>query len=244
LAFFAAVTGTLINALTVLAGGLAGTFLGNRLPKRIQESLFGVLGLFTLLVGLADPLSALKTLSPLVLLGALLVGTIIGEAIDIEGWLQRFGDRVQARLAREGSTLSEAFVSSSLVFCVGPLSILGALDNGLNGDITKLAIKSTLDGFGALAFSAALGWGVLLSIGTILIYQGAISLSAGALAPLLNANPQLITALTATGGLILVAIGFKLMKIRDLRPANMLPALLVAPALVALLAFLSQRFGG
>jgi len=240
LTLFAAVTGTLINALTVLAGGLAGTFLGNRLPQRIQESLFGVLGLFTILVGLADPLNALKTLNPLVLLGALLAGTIIGEAIDIEGWLQRLGDRVQARLAREGSTLSEAFVSSSLVFCVGPLSILGALDNGLNGDITKLAIKSTLDGFGALAFSAALGWGVLLSIGTILIYQGAISLSAGALAPLLNANPQLITALTATGGLILVAIGFKLMKIRDLRPANMLPALLIAPALVALLALLGR----
>lgn len=244
MALFTAVTGTLINALTVLAGGLAGTFLGNRLPQRIQESLFGALGLFTLLVGLADPLNALKTLNPLVLLGALLVGTILGEAIDIEGWLQRFGDRVQARLAREGSTLSEAFVSSSLVFCVGPLSILGALDNGLNGDITKLAIKSTLDGFGALAFSAALGWGVLLSIGTILLYQGAISLSAGALAPLLTANPQLITALTATGGLILIAIGFKLMKIRDLRPANMLPALLVAPALVALLSFLSQRVGG
>jgi len=240
LTLFAAVTGTLINALTVLAGGLAGTFLGNRLPQRIQESLFGVLGLFTILVGLADPLNALKTLNPLVLLGALLAGTIIGEAIDIEGWLQRLGDRVQAQLAREGSTLSEAFVSSSLVFCVGPLSILGALDNGLNGDITKLAIKSTLDGFGALAFSAALGWGVLLSIGTILIYQGAISLSAGALAPLLNANPQLITALTATGGLILVAIGFKLMKIRDLRPANMLPALLIAPALVALLALLGR----
>lgn len=242
--FFAAVTGTLINALTVLAGGLAGTFLGNRLPQRIQESLFGALGLFTLLVGLADPLNALKTLNPLVLLGALVIGTIIGEAMDIEGRLQRFGDRVQARLAREGSTLSEAFVSSSLVFCVGPLSILGALDNGLNGDITKLVIKSTLDGFGALAFSAALGGGVLLSIGTILIYQGAISLSAGALAPLLNANPQLITALTATGGLILVAIGIKLMKIRDLRPANMLPALLIAPALVALLAWLGQRAGG
>ena len=172
MAFFAAVTGTLINALTVLVGGLAGTFLGNRLPQRIQESLFGALGLFTLLVGLADPLSALKTLNPLVLLGALVIGTIIGEAMDIEGRLQWFGDRVQARLAREGSTLSEAFVSSSLVFCVGPLSILGALDNGLNGDITKLAIKSTLDGFGALAFSAALGGGVLLSIGTILIYQG------------------------------------------------------------------------
>jgi len=239
LAFFAAVTGTLINALTVLVGGLAGTFLGNRLPQRIQESLFGALGLFTLLVGLADPLSALKTLNPLVLLGALVIGTIIGEAMDIEGRLQWFGDRVQARLAREGSTLSEAFVSS-LVFCVGPLSILGALDNGLNGDITKLAIKSTLDGFGALAFSAALGGGVLLSIGTILIYQGAISLSAGALAPLLNANPQLITALTATGGLILVAIGIKLMKIRDPRPANMLPALLIAPALVALLAWLGR----
>ncbi|MGH2516581.1 MAG: DUF554 domain-containing protein, partial [Ktedonobacterales bacterium] len=184
-ALFSTLSGTLLNALTVLIGGLLGTMLGNRLPERVHESLFGVLGLFTLLIGLLD---AFTTKNPLIVLGALLVGTLLGELANIEGGLNRLGERIQKALAHEGSTVSEAFVTSSLVFCVGPLSILGALDNGLNGDITKLAIKATLDGFAALAFSAALGWGVLLSIGVILVYQGAISLSAHAVAPLLNAN--------------------------------------------------------
>ena len=234
-AFFFAISGTLLNALTVLIGGLLGTVLGDRLPERVHESLFGVLGLFTVLIGLLD---AVTTKNPLILLGARLVGTLRGELGNLEGGLNRLGDRVQKALARDGSTVSEAFVTSSLVFCVGPLSILGALDNGLSGDITKLAIKATLDGFAALAFSAALGWGVLLSIGVILIYQGTISLSAHAVAPLLNGNPQTITELTAVGGLILVAIGLKLLKIRDLRAGNMLPALVLAPVLVAVLAVL------
>jgi hypothetical protein len=234
-AFFSAISGTLLNALSVLIGGLLGTVLGDRLPARIHDSLFGVLGLFTVLIGLLD---AFATKNPLILLGALLVGTLLGELANIEGGLNHLGDRIQKALAHEGSTVSEAFVTSSLVFCVGPLSILGALDNGLNGDTTKLAIKATLDGFAALAFSAALGWGVLLSIGVILVYQGALSLSASAIAPLLRANPQTITELTAVGGLILVAIGLKLLKIRDLRAGNMLPALVLAPALVAVLAAL------
>jgi uncharacterized membrane protein YqgA involved in biofilm formation len=234
------VDGTLLNALTVLIGGLAGTLMGNRLPERIHESLFGVLGLFTVLIGLMD---ALTTKNPLVLLAALLVGTLIGEAADLQGGLNRFGDRVQRIFDREGSTISEAFVTSSLVFCVGPLSILGALDNGLHGDITKLAIKATLDGFAALAFSAALGWGVLLSIGTILVYQGLVSLGAQAIAPLLATNPQTITELTATGGLILVAIGLKLLKVRDLRVANLLPALVIMPLLVAALTLWPKLVG-
>lgn len=228
-----AVSGTLLNAGTVTVGGVAGSLLGDRLPRRIHDSLFGVLGLFTVLIGLDD---AINHGNPLILLGALLLGTLLGEAANLEGKLNSFGDRLQGMFAREGSTLSEAFVTSSLVFCVGPLSIIGSLDNGLNGDITKLALKSTLDGFGALAFGAALGWGVLLSVATILIYQGAISLGAHALAPVLNANPQTIVELTAAGGLILVAIGFKLLKMRDLRVVNMLPALLLAPVLVIVVA--------
>ena len=235
MAFFTTIDGTLLNALTVLMGGVLGALLGGRLPQRIHESLFGVLGLFTILIGLLD---AIATKNPLVLLGALLIGTLLGELARLEDGLNRLGDRVQQALAGEGSTVSEAFVTSSLVFCVGPLTILGALDNGLSGDMTKLAIKATLDGFSALAFSAALGWGVLLSIGVILIYQGAISLSAHAVVPLLQANPQTITELTAVGGLILVALGLKLLKIRDLRAANMLPALVIAPLLVAALAAL------
>ena len=203
---FASVDGTLINACAVLLGGSLGALVGDRLPSRIHEALFGALGLFTVL---------------------------IGEAINLERGLQRAGDWAQKTLARPGSTLSEAFVTASLIFCVGPLTILGALDNGLSGDTTKLVIKATLDGFAALAIGATLGWGVLLSIIVVLVYQGGISLLAHTIAPILNANPDAITELTATGGLILVAIGLKLLKIRDLRVANWLPALVVAPLLVA-----------
>lgn len=239
MSFFTTVNGTLINALTVLIGGVIGSLVGDRLPGRIHEALFGVLGLFTVLIGL---LSALTTKSPLILLGSLLLGTLLGEAINIERGLERAGDWLQSKLARSGSTLSEAFVTASLVFCVGPLSILGSLDNGLSGDTTKLVIKAVLDGFAALAFGATLGWGVLLAIVTILIYQGGLSLSAHAIAPLLAGSPDTITELTATGGLILVAVGLKLLKIRDLRVANYLPALVMAPLLVAGVSLWKQHF--
>jgi uncharacterized membrane protein YqgA involved in biofilm formation len=227
---FSSIDGTLLNALTVLVGGTLGALAGSRLPQRIHEALFGALGLFTLLIGLLD---AFMTKNALIVLGSLLIGVLIGEALNIERGLEALGDWAQKRLARPGSTLSEAFVTSSLIFCVGPLSILGSLDNGLTGDTTKLAIKATLDGFAALAIGATLGWGVLLSIITVLVYQGAVSLLAHSLAPLLNATPETLTELTATGGVILMAIGLKLLKIRDLRVANWLPALVVAPLLVA-----------
>lgn len=228
-----AVSGTLINAAAVLVGTAFGTIAGNRLPERIHEALFGALGLFIVLIGLIE---ALGTRDPLIVLGSLLIGVVIGETVRIERALTRFGDRLQKRLARNGSPISEAFVTSSLVFCVGPLSILGPLRNGLTGNTQELLIKATLDGFAALAFSATLGWGVALSVGTILLYQGAISLGAQALAPALTTNPETITELTATGGVILIALGLKLLKIRDLRVANYLPALVIAPLLVALAA--------
>jgi uncharacterized membrane protein YqgA involved in biofilm formation len=232
-AILSSVSGTLINALTVLIGGTIGALIGDRLPKRIHEALFGALGLFTVLIGL---MSAFTTKNPLILLGSILLGVLVGEALNLEGGLQRLGDWAQKKLARPGSTMSEAFVTASLIFCVGPLSILGALDNGLRGDTTKLVIKATLDAFASLAIGATLGWGVLLSLVVILIYQGGLSLLAHVIAPALNASPDIITELTATGGLLLVAIGLKLLNIRDLRVANWLPALVAAPLLVAGLA--------
>ena len=239
MAVFSTVNGTLLNALTVLIGGTIGSLVGNRLPQRIHEALFGVLGLFTVLIGL---MGALTTKNPLIVLGSLLLGTIVGEIINIEAGLERAGEWLQKRLARTGSTLSEAFVTASLVFCVGPLSVLGSLDNGLSGDTTKLVIKATLDGFAALAIGATLGWGVLLAIITVLVYQGGLSLGAHAIAPLLMSNADAITELTAAGGLILVAVGLKLLKIRDLRVANYLPALVFAPLLVAVVAIWPHLF--
>lgn len=231
---FASLDGTLLNAATVLVGGTLGSLVGDRLPTRIHTALFGVLGLFTVLIGLLD---AITTKNALIVLGALLIGVIIGEALNIERGLERLGEWAQKKLARPDSTLSEAFVTASLLFCVGPLSILGSLENGLSGDTTKLVIKATLDGFASLAIGATLGWGVLLAIGVILLYQGGLALLAHSIAPALYANPGAITELTATGGLILVAIGLKLLDVRDLRVANWLPALAMAPLLVTALTF-------
>jgi uncharacterized membrane protein YqgA involved in biofilm formation len=234
-ALFAAVDGTLLNAATILVGGVLGTLLGDRLPARMQETLFAAIGLVTVLIGL---LGAETTHSVLVLLGAMLLGGMIGEVLGIEQGLQRLGDWLQKRLARPGATFSEGFVTASLLFCVGPLSILGALNNGLTGDTTDLALKATLDGIGALAFAAALGPGVLGAAATLLLYQGAISLGAHGIKPLVDANPAAIRELNAAGGLVLVAIGLKVLKLRELRVANFLPALVVAPLLVVATAYL------
>lgn len=232
-AVFRGVDGTLLNAATVIVGTVLGLLIGNRLPPRVQETLFGAIGLVTLLIGVSG---ALTTRSPLIILGSMLLGGLLGELLRLEDGLQRLGDAIERRTARQGSSVSAAFVTSSLVFCVGPLSILGPLANGLTSDISDLAIKAMLDGFAAIAFAATLGWGVFFSVLTILVYQGGISLAAQAIKPLVDGNPGALVELNAVGGVILIALGLKLLKIRDLRVANYLPALLVAPLLAVLVA--------
>lgn len=224
-----ALSGTLINMATVTAGTVLGRLVGQRLPERFQEMTLQSLGLATLLLGI---LNGQSTKNPLYVLGGILVGSLIGEALDIDGALSRFGALLQRRFAREGSRLSEAFVTSSLVFCIGPLTILGSLQNGLSGDNQSLIFKSTLDGFAAFAFSAALGWGVLLSVVTIAVFQGGLSLSAGALNSVVD--KPMIAEMTAVGGLIVIAIGLRLLQVVELRIGNFLPALLVTPVLVKL----------
>src|SRR4029079_17854618 len=152
-------------------------------------------------------------------------------------------DALQRRFAREGrgSTVSEAFVTASIVFCVGPLTFLGAIQNGLTGDATLLVIKSVLDGFTAIALAATLGWGVLLTIAVILIYQGGLALGAAVLAGLLS-DLQL-REMTAVGGLLLLGVGLKLLSIRDVKVADYLPAIFVAPLLVAAVIKVKEAFG-
>jgi uncharacterized protein len=236
---FRSVDGTLLNAATVLIGGLLGTLAGSRLQERFTAILFIAIGLFTSVTGLQEALGAHNSL---VVLGGLLMGGLLGELLEIERQLDRFGNWVQARLRKgkseQESHISEGFVTASLLFCVGPLTVLGSLTNGLNGDITDLTIKSFLDGFAGLALAATLGWGVLLSIGTILVVQGGLSLGAGAIAPALHSNTAIIPELVATGGFLLIGIGLRLLKIANLKPGNFLPALVVTPLLVVLVAAL------
>jgi hypothetical protein len=234
------VTGTLINAAAVLAGTAVGTLLGGRLPERIRETVMHGLGLFTLVLGVSQgleafrpPLSDVTRGAVLIILGSVLVGGVLGELLRIERGLDRAGEALKARFGRGQARFTEGFVVASLVFCVGPLTILGSIQDGLTGDYQLLAIKSLLDGFGALAFASALGWGVGFSVITILVYQGALSLSATALAGAFS--DAMIAAMSAVGGILIIGIGLRLLSLREVRVANLLPALVLAPAAVAAL---------
>ena len=228
-------TGTLLNLLTVLAGGLLGTVLGDRLPPRLRENVVAGVGLFICAMGVKF---AIDTANLLYLLGAILIGGVIGSLAGIERRLNDVGEAVQRRFARprEASTIAEGFVTASIVFCVGPLTFLGAIQNGLTGDASLLVIKSVLDGFSAIAFAATLGWGVLLSLVVIVIYQGGLAAGASVFAGLLS-EAQL-REMSAVGGLLILGVGLKLLKIRDVQVADYLPAIAVAPLLVAAVAAL------
>ena len=233
-------TGTLINVGTVLTGTLLGTVLGERLPDRVRETVLHGLGLVTLVVGVSQglaafrpPLTELTRGAVLIVLGSVLVGGVIGELLRIERGLDRAGQALKDRFGRGQARFTEGFVVASLVFCVGPLTIVGAIQDGLTGDYQLLAIKSLLDGFAALAFASVLGWGVGFSVITILVYQGALSLSASAVAGVFS--DAMIAAMSAVGGVLILGIGFRLLEIREVRVANLLPAVVLAPVAVAVI---------
>ena len=231
--------GTLLNALAVLIGGSLGAWLGSRFPVRVQETIFASLGLFTLFIGFQ---SSLQTGNPLIALGSLVIGALLGEWWKLDARLERFGEWLKTRfIPREGGSQTgrcvEGFVTASLVFCVGPLTILGAVEDGLSGDFTKLAIKSVLDGFASIAFASTLGVGVLASIIVILGFQGGIALAAYWLGASMFSDPM-IAEMSAVGGIVLLSIGIRLLDLKQIRSANLLPALFVAPLMVALLDWL------
>ena len=233
LAYYAelsALSGTLLNVLTVLVGGLLGTVLGDRLPERLRENVVRGVGLFTLAMGTKF---AIDTSNLLYLLGSILIGGVIGSLWGVDRRLNDLGAALQRRFAARGGggTVSEAFVTAAIVFCVGPLTFLGSIQNGLTGDASLLAIKSVLDGFTAVALAATLGWGVLLTIPLILIYQGGLAIGASAFAGLLSELQ--LREMSAVGGLLIIGVGLKLLSIRDVKVADYLPAILVAPLLVA-----------
>jgi uncharacterized membrane protein YqgA involved in biofilm formation len=224
-------TGTLINTATVIVGSTVGTFLRSRFPDRVRQMVMWGVGLVSLVIGLQMSLS---TKNILVVLGSLLTGGIIGELIGLEEGLKKVGDKLQAKLSTEkDSTFSKGFVTSSLLFCVGPMTILGSIQDGLSGDYTLLATKSILDGFASLALAASMGWGVLFAALTVLIYQGSLTLGAGLVKTLLT--EPMVAEMTATGGTLILAIGLNLLDLTAIRVANFLPGLVVAPAAVGLI---------
>lgn len=228
--------GTLLNILTILIGGGLGVVFGERLPRRVRESVLSGLGLFTIAIGLQ---MAFGSQNALITLGSVLVGGLLGEWWQIEEGLKRMGAWLEARFARSATAEGTArfirgFVSASLIFCVGPMTILGSIQDGLTGNYQLLAIKAVLDGFAALAFAASMGVGVVFSVIVVLVYQGGLTLLAAQAQSLLT--EPMITEMTAAGGLLIMGIGFgPLLELRPIRVANFLPALAIAPLIVAIL---------
>ena len=231
-------TGTLLNIATVLVGGLIGLIFGARIPDKLKSTVISGMGLFVAAMGLQ---MFLKTENPLIVLGSLLIGSLLGEWWRIEDGLENLGKFLEERFSKEGEQGSNKFVrgflTASLLFCVGPMTILGSIQDGLSGDYNLLAVKSVLDGFAALAFASTLGVGVMFSTIIILVYQGGISLLAAQLDAIVT--PSMLNELTATGGVILLGLAISsLLEIKKIRVGNMLPSLAVAPLIVWVLSLL------
>jgi uncharacterized membrane protein YqgA involved in biofilm formation len=227
-------SGTLLNVATVLIGATIGLLAGARVPPRMQESLTTGLGFFTFVIATFMALTMFTSADllagdELAVLGGLLGGVVVGELLRLHDGLEALGGWFQRRLARdeEGSRIAEGFITASLVFCVGPLTIIGSLENGLSGDITLLATKSLLDGVASIAFAAALGAGVYLSALTVLVVQGGIAGGAFLLRDVMDAAT--VAAITSAGGLILLGVALRLLDLKPVRVANFLPALVLAP---------------
>ena len=226
-------TGTFINVGAVLAGGILGSLLGDKLSHRIQEIVIWGIGLVVFAVGID---MAIESNNTLIVLGSILIGSILGEWWQIQKHLDNTGRWLEGKAQKfpflTHGDFTRGFVTASLVFCVGPMTILGAIQDGLSGDFTLLAIKSVLDGFAALAFAAAMGMGVTLSAVTVLLVQGIITLGASLFDGILT--EAMITELSATGGVMLVGISLIMLDIKQIRVANFLPALALAPLLLYL----------
>ncbi len=234
-------TGTLLNMLTVAIGSALGLFIGNRLSAKIQESVITGLGLVTLYVGISNAGLTGNVIIPLL---SIATGAIMGELLQIDRYLEDFGGWLQTRFtpqAAQDTTASldgrarfiNGFVTASLVFCIGPLTFVGSIQDGMGMAIgfQQLAIKSVLDGFAALAFSASLGVGVFFSIITVLVLQGGLALLGAVMGNFMS--PSMMNEMTAVGGLLLIGLALILLDIKRPRMANFLPALVIAPVLVA-----------
>ena len=237
-------TGTFINIITVLIGGSLGLLFGARISDRVSQTVIAGLGLFTAAIGVQ---MFTATENPIIVLGSLLIGGILGEWWRIEDRLHNFGALLERRFAGgkgengEGSSFIRGFITASLVFCVGPLTILGSIQDGLTGDYTLLAIKSVLDGFAALAFAASLGLGVLFSVIVIFVFQGGLSISATMVQDIIT--DSMISEMTAVGGLLLLGIAVSsLWEIKSIRVGNFLPALFIAPVIVGVLAAFGIKY--
>ena len=218
--------GVFVNTLTVILGTVIGILFRKFLPQRLGDAVMKGVALCVLYIGISGMLEGTNAIIAIL---SMACGAIVGTLIDIDKWFNRFADFLQTKLARKkkegaSSTLAEAFVSSSLLFCVGAMTIVGSLDAGLRGDNSTLYAKAVLDGISSIFFSSSLGFGVLLSAATVFVYQGALVLLAGVLQSVLT-NEFIIAEMTCVGSLLIIALGLNMLGITKIKVMNYLPAI-------------------
>jgi hypothetical protein len=225
-------TGTIINFFAIILGSVIGILFGSRLPEKLKETVIAAMGLFILAIGLQ---MFLKTENGLIVLGAIVIGAALGEWGRLEDRLEALGIWLEKKVSgsSEGSSsrFVRAFLATTVLFCTGPMAVLGSISDGLQGDSLTLTIKSVVDGIASIAFASTMGIGVAFSAFPVLIYQGTISLLAGQLNSIVTTG--MMNELTATGGVLLMGIGISsLLELKKIRVGNLLPALLIAPLIV------------
>jgi len=221
--------GTIVNVIAVVAGSLLGLLVRGRLPEKVKRVVFQAIGLATLFLGVQ---MTFKTANIPVLFFSMLLGAVLGEAIDVEGYIERFGNAIKAKLSRGDDRFVEGFLSASLLFCMGSMAIIGSIEDGIRGDPTILYAKSMMDGFASISLASALGIGVLFSAIPIFLYQGGITLLASQAK--IFFTEVIVNEISAAGGLILIGLAINLLEIRKIKIANMLPAIIFAAAITHL----------
>ncbi|XXJ18445.1 DUF554 domain-containing protein [Desulfovibrio caledoniensis] len=212
--------GSLVNACAIIGGSLIGCFLQSRFPDRIRTIVFQGLGLCVLLIGVQ---MALKVENILIVIFAVLLGGITGEWLRLDTLLERLGNRFKKLVRSKNATFTDGLVTTSLLFCIGAMAIVGSLEEGIHGDATIIYTKSILDGFAAIAFAATYGTGVIFSFIPVLVYQGSITVGASFFQQYFS--DLMIAQITGCGGLLIVGIGINLLELTEIRLANLLPSL-------------------
>lgn len=214
--------GTLVNFSAIIIGSIIGILFKNGIPEKVSNTIMQGLSLCIVFIGISG---AIKGSNILLIIISMVIGSLIGELIDLDNLLQKLGDKLEEKFKGKGIKISEGFVTASLLFCVGSMAIVGSLQSGLEGNHTILFAKSMLDGISSIIFASSLGIGVMLSSFSVLIYQGAITLAASSLKGILIQS--VVTDMTAVGSLLIIGLGFNMLNITKIKVANLLPAVFI-----------------
>lgn len=220
--------GTLVNVVLVLIGGFVGLFLKKGISKRFSDLIMHAIALVTMVIGITF---ATASENMLIVIISLVVGALIGEGINIDKKLNQLGDLIKSKVKSESGNVGEGFITATLLFCVGSMAIMGALDSGLRGDHTVLYTKAIMDGISALIFASSMGIGVILSAMPILLYQGSITLLSSFIQPYLTQS--MMTEMNGVGGILLIGLGISILGIKEIKVSNLLPALVIPVILLA-----------